>query len=172
MAVFPTGTSGVRIQIFPDRVASLLASNTGPVSRANKRAAEAIVKKAIPLIGTKYSTYGRFRRGRETNHKQLAKSGKAEPTAGAAWRASFISDHALVHHVGNKPITAKTGKFLVFQAREGGQVWTRSVKGFKGNPYLTDAARKLGVKVSKTAGLRSNSVMLGRLGKPVFRKFL
>lgn len=173
---------GVRIEIFPERVKALLDGPAGMESRATRRGAEAVVKASKPFIGTKYSGYQRIRRERgESNHRQLAKSGKVEKGPGNTWRASFISDHALAHHEGHKDkiIYARNnprkrgGGFMVFQAREGGQVFAKAVRGAKPNPYLIKGARKVGLTVTKSGSrLTQRSVLLGRMNRPTFKRFL
>lgn len=158
----------VRIEIFADRVGRLVNSETGPVSRANFRAAQAVKETARRKVGKKYS--------RNTGPRKLANSGRVIPAEGSSWRVAFINPHAFVHHEGHKVavIRAKNAKFLVFPSAENPQlfVWVKAVKGFKGNPFLRDAARQHGLSVSKSGRLRTNQSILAALRGPTLKKFL
>lgn len=64
---------------------------------------------------------------------------------GVWWEVAFRKSYALYQHRGVKgPVLPRRAKVLRFKPKGGGAfVFTRSTKGFKGVPYLTDALKRL-----------------------------
>jgi hypothetical protein len=146
------------VEIFPQVVDHLLDSPDGPVGQHVRAAAEDVERAAALRVGTEYSgTTGKYT---EARSGRIRDSGKVEPAGdgSAVYIVSFEHPIATMHHEGTVPHTiGADGKRLYnpndpvrsqaprspFRARR--QV---THPGTTGNPFLTDAARDVGLRSS------------------------
>lgn len=163
------------LEIYPQKVQQLVDSAEGPVGRYNKILAEAVLREAIPRIGTRYAGHHSGTRLRET--------GRVENIGGAAYMVRFNHPIAYLHHVGAQPHTISPSRATgmgrkgplpvtsgppVATKRRGAHFegfWSKTTVNHPGspaNPYLTDAAAQIGLKPS-------GALLRGTRLTPLFR---
>lgn len=143
----PRFARSARVTIDRRAVGKLLGSG-GPVDANARAKAVKVAQIARTLVP-------------EGKTKNLKRSIRAVPAKRPGWNVeagrSPRAPYALIVHKGRKrmpeksPTSAKP--FYVFEGRDGELVFTRGpIKRVKGVPYLTEAARRVGLKVRVKGG--------------------
>lgn len=154
------------IEIFPDRINRLVDSPGGPVGRHVNSAAQKLLGVARDLVGKRYSgTTGKVTDGRPGHLKD---AGRVVPTGGASHAVVFDHPIAYLHHEGASSHVYSKNQWYINQHistrhdtpfRRHGYI-PFSHPGTDGNPYLTNAALKVGLKPSGSLlrGARPTSI--------------
>lgn len=105
------------------------------------------------VIGDTVSTVAKLRVGVDTGRlRQSIKYRLIVQRTQLTIRVSARPKYARIHHEGRRAIQARPGKVLRFRAKNGTIVYTRRVKGVKGNPFLADAVRVVTGKTPRRLG--------------------
>lgn len=153
---------GASIRFHPGPLTRMLASADGAVGKYVSGRGNLVVKRAKQLVGKSPTDPHDPRKGRHALKNSIRQRFRPD-LAGAAVEIEAGRQpplpYAILHHEGFPPHVIRGNPLLVFDwERHGGlTVVTPSVNhpGYSGNPFLVQAAREMGLPITRARGART-----------------